>query len=245
VNKKKFYDKNGLFLLSIRFICSTSNNSFFRRLIVEAERRHREVQQRLAQGEEERQTINEKYTNVKEEVEDKRAQRDKLSKQLKKLEAKKLDIIEKHRLAREELEAEQREIQKQVKLFQLIIEHFIPLDERERLFKRVQFDDNHNHWTLTELSKQTYVESIKDMFFFKIKFSRDQMAARPISARSARRPTPLQSQSGSVPEIARFKVFAVFLLCQFIRCENSFRVKILFYLHSMVLVEQLEIMKVQ
>jgi hypothetical protein len=35
------------------------------------------------------------------------------------------------------------------------------------------------------------------------------------------------------------------LLCQFIRCENSFRVKILFYLHSMVLVEQLEIMKVQ
>ncbi len=119
----------------------------------------------MAQGEEERQTINEKYTNVKEEVEDKRAKRDKLSKQLKKLEAKKLDITEKHRLAREELEAEQREIQKQVKLFQLIIEHFIPLDERERLFKRVQFDDNHNHWTLTELSKQTYVKLNKDIFF--------------------------------------------------------------------------------
>jgi len=36
------------------------------------------------------------------------------------------------------------------------------------------------------------------------------MAARPISARSARHPTPLQSQSGSVPEIARFKVFEFF-----------------------------------
>jgi hypothetical protein len=71
------------------------------------------------------------------------------------------------------------------------------------------------------------------------------MAARPMSARSARHPTPLQSQSDSVPEIARFKVFAFFLLYQFIRCEDYFRVKILFYLHSMLRVEQLEIMKVQ
>ncbi|CAF1443416.1 unnamed protein product [Adineta ricciae] len=35
-----------------------------RRLIAEAERRQREVQQRLAEGEEERQTINAKYTNI-------------------------------------------------------------------------------------------------------------------------------------------------------------------------------------
>jgi kinesin family protein 3/17 len=124
-------------------------------LIAEAERRHREVQQRLEQGEEERQTMNEKYTSVKEEVEDKRAKRDKLSKQLKRVEAKKIDIIEKHRSAREELEAEQREIQKRTKLFQLIIENFIPVDERERLWKRIQFDEEHNCWSLKELSKQT------------------------------------------------------------------------------------------
>ena len=99
--------------------------------------------------------MNETYTSIKEEVEDKRAKRDKLSKQLKKLEAKKQDIIEKHRSAREELEAEQREIQKQAKLFQLIIENFIPVDERDRLLKRVQFDDRQNCWTLKELSKQT------------------------------------------------------------------------------------------
>jgi kinesin family protein 3/17 len=99
--------------------------------------------------------MNKKYTNIKEEVEDKRAKRDKLSKQLKKLEIKKVDIIEKHRIAREELEAEQREIQKQTKLFQLIIENFIPVDERERLLKRAQFDERHNCWTLKELSKET------------------------------------------------------------------------------------------
>jgi kinesin family protein 3/17 len=99
--------------------------------------------------------MNETYTSTKEEVEDKRAKREKLSKQLKKLEVKKQEIIEKHRSAREELEAEQREIQKQAKLFQLIIENFIPVDERDRLLKRVQFDDRQNCWTLKELSKQT------------------------------------------------------------------------------------------
>ncbi len=109
----------------------------------------------LDKREEQRQTINETYTSTKEEVEDKRAKREKLSKQLKKLEVKKQDMLEKHRSAREELEAEQREIQKQTKLFQLIIENFIPVDERERLSKRVQFDEQQNCWTLKELSKQT------------------------------------------------------------------------------------------
>ena len=128
---------------------------FFRRLIAEAERRHREVQEKLEQGEEQRQTMNEKYTSIKEEVEDKRAKREKLSKHLKKVEGKKLDIIEKHRIAREELEAEQREIQKQAKLYQLIIENFIPIDERERLLKRIHFDEKQSDWTLKELSKET------------------------------------------------------------------------------------------
>ncbi|CAF1144865.1 unnamed protein product [Rotaria sordida] len=166
-----------------------------RRLIAEAERRHYEVQKQLEQGEEERQTINEKYTNIKEEVEDKRAKKEKLSKQLKKLEAKKLEIVEKHRIVREELEAEQREIQKQTKLFQLIIENFIPTDERERLLKRIQFDDRHNRWTLKELSKQT-----------------DQMAARPILTHNDRRPIAVHSQSNSIPEIAYFKGENIILL---------------------------------
>lgn len=104
--------------------------------------------------------MNQTYTSTKEEVEDKRARRDKLAKQLKKLDGKKQDMMEKHRSAREELEAEQREIQKQAKLFQLIIENFVPRDERERLLKRIQFDERHNSWTLKELSKQTYDYSL-------------------------------------------------------------------------------------
>jgi hypothetical protein len=99
--------------------------------------------------------MNQTYTSIKEEVDDKRAKRDKLSKQLKKVEAKKLEIIENHRSAREELEAEQREIQKQSKLFQLIIENFVPVEERDRMSKRAQFDERQNCWSLKELSKQT------------------------------------------------------------------------------------------
>ena len=91
----------------------------------------------------------------KKTVDDKRQKRDRLAQQIKKLEKKKSEMIEKHRLAREELEAEQREIQKQMKLTQLIVENFLPLDERERLFKRIQFDEHKDLWTLKELSKQT------------------------------------------------------------------------------------------
>ena len=109
----------------------------------------------LEQGEEERLSLNSRYTSIKEEVEDKRANREKLAKHIKKLETKKADMIEKHRIAREELEAEQREIQQEIKLFQLIVENFIPVDERERLFKRIHYDDSQSSWTLKELSKET------------------------------------------------------------------------------------------
>lgn len=104
-------------------------------------------------------------------------------------------MLEKHRSIREELEAEQREIQKQGKLFQLIIENFVPVDERERLLKRVVYDERQKTWSLKELSKQT-----------------DQMAERPISATGTRRSAPLYSQSDDVPEIARFKNENIILL---------------------------------
>ena len=126
-----------------------------RREIVEADRRHLEVQQQLEKREEERQTIHQTYATIKEEVDDKRAQRDRLAKKLKKLAQKKLEATEEHLAAREELEAEQREIQKRAKLFQVIIENFIPADERERLLKRMQLDASHSSWTLKELSKET------------------------------------------------------------------------------------------
>mgnify|MGYP006892789479 CR=1 FL=1 len=126
-----------------------------RRLLAEAERRRREVQDELAKRAEEQRTMNETYTSTKEEVEDKRARREKLIKNLKKLEGKKQEMLEKHRSIREELEAEQREIQKQSKLFQLIIENFVPVDERERLMKRVLYDERQKNWALKELSKQT------------------------------------------------------------------------------------------
>ncbi|CAF1319830.1 unnamed protein product [Adineta ricciae] len=166
-----------------------------KRLIAEAERRNREIQQQLEQHEQIQQSANENYRSTKDEVEDKRSKRDKLLKALKKLESKKQEVIDKHQSAREELEEEQREIQKQAKLFQLVIESFVPQDERERLLKRVQYDDNKSCWTLKELTKQA-----------------DQMVARPVSA-SAQCRSPLQyTQSNDNSEITRFKNENIILL---------------------------------
>lgn len=108
------------------------------------------------------------YSSLKEEVEDKRARREKLVKDLKKLDSKKVKLNEKHREIREELEAEQREIQRQNKLYQLIIENFVPLDERERLLKRLQYNDDSQAWSLTELTKHRFTKfsRVRRVFFF-------------------------------------------------------------------------------
>jgi len=39
-------------------------------------------------------------------------------------------------------------------LYQLIIENFIPIDDRERLFKRIQFDETDKTWGFKQLSKE-------------------------------------------------------------------------------------------
>lgn len=153
LNKKKFFDKRSSFVtFSSKFV---SLLCFSRRLIVEAERRHREYEQQLAKDEEERQNLAKKYANIRDEVEDKRNQRDRLAKHLRKVAEKKSDLTERHRIKRETLEKEQREIEKQMKFAQLIIMNFIPQDERERLFKRIHFDEKNRIWTLKELSKET------------------------------------------------------------------------------------------
>ena len=109
----------------------------------------------MAQDEAERQNLAEKYANIREEVEDKRDKRDRLARQMKKLEERKSETIERQRVKREDLEKEQRELEKQSKLAQLIIVNLIPVDERERLLKRIQFDEKNRIWTLKELSKET------------------------------------------------------------------------------------------
>jgi kinesin family member 3B len=127
----------------------------FRRLLAEAEQRRREVEQQLSEREKERQTANQTYASIKEEISDKRARREKLAKKWAKLQRRREEIIDNHQSVREELEEEQREIQKQSKLFQIIVENFVPVEERERLLKQMQLDDEKNIWTLKELSKET------------------------------------------------------------------------------------------
>ncbi|CAF1237102.1 unnamed protein product, partial [Didymodactylos carnosus] len=166
-----------------------------RRMIADAERRDREIQEQLQQREAEHSSLNEHFTSIQQEVEIKRANKEKLSKKLHKIELEKQDLLESHNAAREELEAEQREIQKTAKLYQLIIENFIPIEERERIIKRMQYEPKERCWGLKELSKKTY-----NIF----------MAARPQSATGDRRPISAYSQS--ISELSRFKGENIILL---------------------------------
>ncbi|XKL68990.1 hypothetical protein PGB90_006759 [Kerria lacca] len=104
------------------------------------------MQQRLEEVEESAESIRISYSNLLEEVEAKKKQ---LSKILIKCQRIKQDIndsVEEHSQIRRELEESQNDIMKEIKLDRLIIDNFIPFDERKNVEDRLMYDDNEKSW---------------------------------------------------------------------------------------------------
>ena len=55
---------------------------------------------------------------------------------------------------RQELEQAQTELQKDLKLRQLIIENFIPKDEREKLSNKFYYDPDEDTWKTKHITKE-------------------------------------------------------------------------------------------
>ena len=55
---------------------------------------------------------------------------------------------------RQELEQAQTELQKDLKLRQLIIENFIPKDEREKLNNKFYYDPDEDAWKTKHITKE-------------------------------------------------------------------------------------------
>jgi len=113
--------------------------------------REREMQQKLKE-EEERRLEKMASFNSKEQ------ERDIITKKLKKLWAKfqaaKGEIDDEHEefaRAREEMYQTTRDLQRELKLRQLIIEHFIPVEEAKKVEERAEFDAELDQWHLKPL----------------------------------------------------------------------------------------------
>uniref|UniRef100_A0A1A8IKR9 Kinesin-like protein n=1 Tax=Nothobranchius kuhntae TaxID=321403 RepID=A0A1A8IKR9_NOTKU len=144
-----------------------------RQEIAEQKRREREIQQQMESRDEETLELKETYSSLQQEVDIKTKKLKKLFSKLQAVKAEIQDIQEEHIKERQDLEQTQNELTRELKLKYLIIENFIPLEEKNKVLNRAFFDDDDECWKLKAITR------IEDDH---------QMMSRPRSAVGYRRP---------------------------------------------------------
>ncbi|XP_034445867.1 kinesin-like protein KIF3B isoform X2 [Hippoglossus hippoglossus] len=141
--------------------------------IAEQKRSEREMQQEMESRDEETLELKETYTSLQQEVDIKTKKLKKLFAKLQAVKAEIHDIQEAHIRERQELEQTQNELTRDLKLKHLIIENFIPQEEKSKIVSRAYIDEEDEHWKMQPITR------IED----------DQrMRTRPLSAVGYRRP---------------------------------------------------------
>ncbi|XP_076596171.1 kinesin-like protein KIF3B [Chaetodon auriga] len=144
-----------------------------RQEITEQKRREREMQQQVESRDEETLELKETYSSLQQEVDIKTKKLKKLFAKLQAVKAEIHDIQEAHINNRQELEQTQNELTRDLKLKHLIIENFIPLEEKNKIVNRAYFDEEDEYWKMKPITR------IEDD---------QQMMTRPLSAVGYRRP---------------------------------------------------------
>ncbi|XP_015765031.1 PREDICTED: kinesin-II 95 kDa subunit-like [Acropora digitifera] len=144
-----------------------------RRQIAEQQRREREMQQKLEEKDENTLEIKETFSSLQQEVDMKTKKLKKLFAKLQTIRSEITDLQEAHIRERQELEQVQEDLTKELKLKSLIIQNFIPPDEKQKLTNRAVYDEENEQWRLKPSSQNS---------------SQQVMAKRPVSAVGNRRP---------------------------------------------------------
>ncbi|XP_055741784.1 kinesin-like protein KIF3C isoform X2 [Salvelinus fontinalis] len=145
-----------------------------RQEIAEQSRREREIQQQVMVQDEETLELKETFSSLQQEVEAKTKKLKKLYAKLQCVKAEIQDVNDEHVRSRQELEQTQNELTRELKFKYLIIENFIPPEEKNKIMNRLTFDPEEDQWKFTPLVS---AES---------RFS--QMKKRPASAVGYKRP---------------------------------------------------------
>ncbi|XP_061908773.1 kinesin-like protein KIF3B [Entelurus aequoreus] len=141
--------------------------------IAEQKRRVREMQQQMECRDEETLELKETYSSLQQEVDIKTKKLKKLFAKLQAVKAEIHDIQEAHINERQELEQTQNELTRDLKLKHLIIENFIPCEDKNKIVNRAFFDEEDEYWKMRPI---THIEDDH------------QMMSRPQSAIGFRRP---------------------------------------------------------
>uniref|UniRef100_A0A673Z2A7 Kinesin-like protein n=1 Tax=Salmo trutta TaxID=8032 RepID=A0A673Z2A7_SALTR len=166
-----------------------------RQEIAEQKRREREMKQQVDNRDEETLELKETYSSLQQEVDIKTKKLKKLFAKLQAVKTEIHEVQELHSKERQELEQTQNELTRELKLKHLIIENFIPMEEKNKIVNRALLDEEDD---------QEYVNTYR--------FDQ-QMMTRPVSAVGYRRPLSQHARTSMVMKAdVRYKAENILML---------------------------------
>ena len=122
--------------------------------MAEEKRKEREMQQLLEKQEESNLGINVSFSSLQQEVDFKTKKLKKYFAKFQSLKQEIKDLTEASDKERQELEQTQTEMQRDIKLRYLIIDNFVPKDEKEKLINRLYYDPDEDTWKTKTITKE-------------------------------------------------------------------------------------------
>jgi kinesin family protein 3/17 len=124
-------------------------------------KREREILQQLQLKEESELLTKETFGSFQQEVQHKRRKLRKLFSKLQSIKQEITDICESNAVERQEMEEAQTHLMKELKLKYLIIDNFIPNDDKSELLSRLVYDEDHE-WRFMDGSEDNSVSDRKE-----------------------------------------------------------------------------------
>ncbi|TKS86958.1 Kinesin-like protein KIF3C [Collichthys lucidus] len=150
-----------------------------RQEIAEQIRREREIQQQMMLQDEETGEMRETFSSLQHEVEVKTKKLKRLYSKLQMVKGETKDVIAEHVTTRQELEQTQNELTRELKYKYLLIENFIPPEEKNKIMNRLHFDSEEDQWRLQPVLPESAPTQVK---------------RRPLSAVGYKRPISQYAQ---------------------------------------------------